>query len=230
MPVPQNAARLPEAFWTKGSWHRQDSKRQRCLWAIPWKLNTSQNSLESESREVASEHFVSHSCCWPLCFIIFLKKIFFPFWVFSSVFTSHFKEDHRKTYGRLDPHCSPVQHCLPFVYHHLLMSMVLAANKFILHFTEVRGEILIEKLNKIPHKMVPPDEHRTWKRQTSGCLEPRTWFFFPIRYPRNLPALAGDQLIWKLIPGGERSVLTGELYCNPCLRVPASPGFLSVLP
>lgn len=27
MPVPQNQARLPEAFWTKSSWHGQDFQK-----------------------------------------------------------------------------------------------------------------------------------------------------------------------------------------------------------
>lgn len=200
MPVPQNPARLPEAFWTKGSWHRQDSKRQRCLWAIPWKLKPSQNSLESESREAASEHFVSHSCCWPLYFIIF-EKLFFPpeyFHLCLLVISRRITERLREGWTLIPlptPWCSLL--CLLSLHHRLLMSMVLAAGHFLLHFTEVWGEILIEKLNKIPHKMVSPNEHSTWKRQTSGCLELKAWFFFPIRHPQSL------SLPWLVISSSE---------------------------
>ena len=105
--------------------------------------------------------------------------------------------------------------CLRSLHHCLLISLILAASKFILHFTEVWGEILIEKLNKTPHEMVSPNEQSTWKSQTSGCPELKGWFFFPIRHPQNLfLKLAVDKIIWKLITSGERAVFTVNLPCK----------------
>ena len=118
--------------------------------------------------------------------------------------------------------------CLRSLRHCLLISLILAASKFILHFTEVWGEILIEKLNKTPHEMVSPNEQSTWKSQTSGCPELKGWFFFPIRHPQNLfLKLAVDKIIWKLITSRERAVFTVSLPCKSGSLPPwVSPVFL----
>lgn len=232
MPVPQNPARLPEAFWTKGSWHRQDSKRQRCLWAIPWKLNASQNSLESESREAASEHFASHSCCWPLCFIIF-EKLFFPpeyFHLCLLVISRRIIERLREGWTLIPvpaPWCSLPCLLSPssFTYEHGFGSW----SVYFTFYWSVRG-------NTDRKTKQNPSQNGITKRaqylKEANIRVPRTHslIFLPYKAPsESLPALAGDQLIWKLITGGERSVFTVELQCNPCLGVPASRGFLSVL-